>query len=237
MIERRDITKLDLVKTVETLKRDGVSCDIDGVEAATAFLSLREYNLLHGYKKGNPKVMDDVKEYGIMINWFREDPEIVDPAEEAVSIWNSRQVIENAQRVEGFLSFAQFLSGKGISPYRITSRPGYTYEWTKSWYLSKYGPNFDLNLIRMQRDINSITNPDFKAQEIKKLGIGYHFEDSFENAELIVAKSDATVVIVPQPWNMNYEPTHPRILITEGFQHRMKMISAFLTLAEHITYQ
>ena len=54
MVERLDTPKLDIAKTVEVLRKDGVSFDIDGVEVASAILSIREYNLFYGFSRRNP---------------------------------------------------------------------------------------------------------------------------------------------------------------------------------------
>lgn len=236
MIERLDTPKLDLAKTVEVLRRDGVSFDIDGVEVASAILSIREYNLLYGFSRRNPKLLEDVKDYGIMVDWIGEDSDIKDPLGAAVSIWNSKKVLENAQAVDGFKTVLTFLARRDVVPYRTTSRPGNTREWTHSWYLKEYGAGFDLELIRMQDELSTEINPDFKADDIDKQGIGFHFDDSFENAEIITAKAKkVTVILVPQPWNQAYQPTNSRIIKTDGFTNRMKVIRAFLALAEHIT--
>jgi uncharacterized HAD superfamily protein len=238
MVERLDNSEIDFVKTTEILKLMGVSTDIDGVEVASALLSIKELNRLSGFAKKNPKTIDDVKYYGIMIEWLDEDPDIDDPLVAATSIWNSKYVMETAGRVQGYAAVLKFLERRDIVPYRITSRPGFTRQWTKNWFRRQYGEGFDMNLIRIQGEGADEIDPRFKADEIKRLGIGFHFEDSYENAEEIIINTDATVVLVPQRWNQDYKPTDPkRIIKPEKYKNRTPMVQAFLALAESITNQ
>lgn len=231
-MERLRAQNLDILRTVEVLRKKGVSFDIDGVEVESTDLSVRKYNLLYGYKSGNPKAFEDVKGYAIMVDWIR-DAGSNEPWPEAVDIWNSPNVLGSAKPVKGTKIIVKFLAQREIAPYRISSRPEYTRTLTENWYLKEYGPSFDLSLIRLQE--GQTINPDFKAAEIDRVGIGFHFEDSFENAELIVKKTDAVVILVPQPWNEDYQPANERIIKVTGFRNRMKMVRAFLTLAEKIS--
>ncbi|MFZ5932826.1 MAG: hypothetical protein ACOYT7_01995 [Patescibacteria group bacterium] len=229
--------RVDLPKTLEVLRRSGVTWDIDGVESETGHLSIREYNHLHGFKIKRPKTFDQAERYWILVDWIRQDSSVVDPVLAAIDIWNSQKVMENANMVEGAKTVSTYLARNEIFPPRVTSRPGArTRGWTYTWYERKYGPSFDLGLIRMSDTEKS--DPGFKASEIAKLGTGYHFEDSYEDAERIAANG-VTVVLVPQPWNLDYEPTLSNIIkvIELNYQYHFKMVRAFLTLAERITYR
>lgn len=224
---------LDLKKTIEVLRKDGVTMDIDGVDSDTGHLSIREYNHLHGFRIRKPKTIDQAKSYWILVDWIKEDQSVEDPLIAAVNIWNSQKVMENANLVRGTRTVTSYLAGKEIFPPRVTARPGKrTREWTYTWYRKKYGPAFDLGLIRM-RDGDTF-DPEFKPNEIARLGARYHFDDSYEDAERIV-KMGVTVVLVPQPWNLDYQPVLPNILKVQGYPFRFNMVRAFLTLAEWIS--
>ncbi len=136
--------------------------------------------------------------------------------------------------VQGTRTVTRYLAGNGILPPRVTARPGLrTREWTYNWYRKKYGPTFDLGLVRMHEGYTF--DSGFKPNEIARLGAGYHFDDSYEEAEKI-AKPGVTVVLVPQPWNLDYELIYPNIVKIRGYPYRSKMVRAFLTLAEWITH-
>jgi len=226
--------RLDMEMTIEVLRRDGVTMDVDGVESETGHLSIREYNHLHGFKIKSPKTFEDAKHYWILVDWIKKDQSVEDPLIAAVDIWNSKQVMENADLVQGAQTVTRYLARNEISPPRVTARPGKrTREWTYTWYRKRYGPSFDLGLIKMSNTY--LSDPEFKHSEIARLGTGYHFEDSYEDAEKI-AKTGVTVVLVPQPWNLDYEPIYPNIIKVKGYPFRFKMVRAFLTLAEWITY-
>ena len=70
--------------------------DIDGVDAETGHLSIREFNHLHGFKAKNPKTFEDAKHYWILVDWIKEDTSVEDPIIAAVNIWNSKLAMENA---------------------------------------------------------------------------------------------------------------------------------------------
>lgn len=235
MIERYIWKDLDIKRIIEVIRKKGLSFDIDGVEQASVDLSVREYNMLRGFRLKNPKIPDDIKNYYIMVDWFSNDPEIEDPLEAASAIWNSEKVITQSERVEGVTAVVQFLDQRGIRPYRITSRPGFTKAWTLEWYWKMYGDGFDPNLIRIQSEANRLINMDFKTGEIERLDIGIHFDDSAENSEKIVSRTQATVILVPQPWNYDYQPSNPRIIKVVSYTNRLKMVRAFLTLAETVS--
>ena len=233
MIERLR-PRLDLERTIEVLRRDGVTMDIDGVDAETGHLSIREFNHLHGFKIRSPKTYEEAKRYWILVDWIRQDESVEDPLIAAVNIWNSELVMENADLVPGVQAVTRYLARRDIFPPRVTSRPGArTREWTHNWYRKRYGPSFDMGLIRMSDTYKS--DPEFKKSEIARLGTGYHFEDSYEDAEKI-AETGVMVVLVPQPWNLDYQPTNPNIIKVRGYPFRFKMVRAFLALAERITY-
>ncbi|MEJ2441723.1 MAG: hypothetical protein P8Y06_02275, partial [Patescibacteria group bacterium] len=55
---------------------------------------------------------------------------------------------------------------------------------------------------------------DFKALSVDEFNVGLHIEDAIEEAMAVAEKTDAYVLVVPQPWNIGEEGrkiNHPRI--------------------------
>lgn len=234
MLENESISvEFSLSKTLEKLKSRGVTFDIDNVEIDTLKTAVMLYNDIYGFKYKNPKTTEDVTTYWAMVDWMKDIPQIENPVKAAIDIFHDERVLIHSKPVSGFQALLKYLTANGISPLtRITSRPGMARDHTYLWYRNRYG-EFDINLIRIQDEGDQI-NSNFKSQEIGKKGAPYHFEDSFEHAEQIIEETEATVVLVPQPWNERYVPETNRIIVSNSDFHKPRLLRAFYALAKSI---
>ncbi|MCH7641157.1 hypothetical protein IID22_03100 [Patescibacteria group bacterium] len=208
------------------LRIDGVGFDIDGVEVDSATPAIERFNKLHD-KLYTKKDLISVWE---MANWARQIPGIDDPKGHAISVWNNDEVFANAHPEQGAWILAQFLYQEGVYPHRITSRPSYNEDVTRSWY-SKNTPWVEQSFIHVQSKGFEISQT-FKVDKINEKEIRYFFEDDIESAEMIVLQTQARVIIVPQPWNRFYEPSSDQIIKVRGYSEFPRLIRSYLTLAE-----
>lgn len=208
------------------LKIDGVGFDIDGVEVDSATPAIERFNKLHdkSYTK------EDLISVWEMANWARQISGIDDPKGHAISVWNNDEVFANAHPEQGAWLVARFLHLEGVCPHRITSRPSYSKEVTRSWY-SKNKPWVNQSFIHVQSQGHRISQ-SFKVDKINEKEIRYFFEDDIESAETIAQQTQALVIIVPQPWNRFYEPSSSQIIKVRGWTKFPILIRSYLTLAE-----
>ena len=235
MLKERSPRKL--ADFLEVLKKDGISFDIDGLEALTAEKAIKLYNQIYGKDFGY-KSIEDHKEYFAMSNWLKEikelDPKVVpsEPTRMAINIWNDPNVVKSAELEMGVRALTKFLSNHEIVPYRITQRPGNNKADTIAWY-QKVHPDLPKDHIFVQKE--GIYDSEFKVKKILELGVKFHLEDSWEQAELI-AEQGVWVGLVPhQPWSRDYQPSHPKIVKPDAnYLGRPGIIRAFLALADNV---
>jgi uncharacterized HAD superfamily protein len=217
------IEKLDGV--IKVLENSVVSFDIDGVEVNSAVTAITKLNnTLHiKYKTCN------LTSYSAMVDLIKvADGTIEDPRSFAVKLWNSEDVLKDAPPASGAWLLGNYLRQSQLNIHRISSRPSHVAEVTFEWYATKM-PWIDQN---GPSDGDRAQLASHKIDTIRKLGVQYHFEDSFEEAEAIVENTNAKVVLVPNPWNCEYRHPKQRIItVTPNFNRNIpKLISLFLDL-------
>lgn len=212
----------------DEFRTKGVSFDIDGVEIDSATSAINEFNKRHNtlYRK------EDLNSSWGIINWIRQIPDIKDPKEYAIRLWNSQGVMSFASPESGAWILSYHLHSEEIGPLRISARPYYLEVITKRWY-EEIMPWVDQSLIHICSDESEIgPRIGFKINKINSFNIEYHFEDQVEDAELIAEQTKALVVLVPQPWNVGYKPTNREIIEVKGYTDQPVLVRAYLSLAE-----
>ena len=220
-----------LQKLNEMFRNGGVSFDVDGVEADSAPCAVTELNLRLGT---DYRVNNLTKYWGVVDLLRKNHPQIKDPRGYAIDLWNCDEVVGNPDPVAGAWLLANYFNHEGIIPYRITSRLSRTRKATLNWYKARM-PWVDEKLIWMQEG-DEEPGKNFKVDTIKKLCPRFHFDDSFEHAKEIVEKTDTTVILVPQPWNINYivnkPPEDKRILTpVSDWRQPAKLADVYIRLA------
>lgn len=210
----------------ERLRNEDVGFDIDGVDVDSATPAIDGFNQLHDttYRK------EDLTTVREITNWAKQIPGIDNPKGHAISMWTNDEVFANAHPEQGAWILAQFLQQEGVYPHKITSRPSFSEEVTRSWY-SLYMPWVEQSLIHVQNKGNRI-NQTFKVDKINEKEIRYFFEDDIESAEIIAQQTQALVIIVPQPWNRFYEPSSDQIIKVQGYRELPILLRSYFTLAE-----
>jgi hypothetical protein len=229
------VDRLDM--TVSML--DGkVSFDVDGVEVRSSRPAVERFNRLHGTNYGE----NDLIGFFAMVEWVKiHCLDVENPLRYAIGVWNNSEVFRSAPAEQGALILSSFLGGLRV--HRITSRPGEFCDDTIAWYRENM-PWVDPEHIHVQQEEGRI-GTDFKAQKIADLGIKYHIDDSYEQAEEIVQlteQSGTVVVLVPQLWNKGYRPETPRIITTSPEYYDFdkpesglpKLVASFFTLADYM---
>lgn len=192
-----------------------IGSDIDGVEVNSAAGFLRILNKRHNTSLNLRDMENDWDSIRLISKYI---PTIKEPKGYAVEIWNSPDNLTTADPVPGALLISKFLYDQNIKDiHRITSRPASTKEATLTWYKNKM-PWVRSELVHFQ-NTETIFNSDFKIETINELGLNLFFEDSVEHAEKIAGKTKATVVLIPQYWNADYEPpaTQRIIVVNKTF--------------------
>ena len=234
MSKEFSLQQLELIRQIENLnynfRNSVVSFDIDQVEVDSASTAIQEINRRLGTEYS---VADLTAYWGLVEILKRDHKEIAEPTNFAIGIWNDPEVIGKALPVSGSIILSRYLFDEGISAYRITSRPASLRDTTLIWY-KKSMPWVSSDSIHIQPDGSEI-KPDFKVAEIGKLEVDFHFEDSWEHAEEIVAKTNAIVILIPQPWNRSYVPEVRSKIITipdSKYQTLPKLIRAYIHLSD-----
>lgn len=222
-------------ETNKVLRESGVGIDMDGVEIDSHMSAIQALNQHFGrnFEKSNyshPWVFVD------FIEEIKADGEIridQDAKEFAIDFWNSDLVNDNAPPVEGAMIVSKFLHQNGINAHRITARPSYVKSATHRWYNRKM-PWVESQYIHIQNTGKRIY-PRFKIEKINQLGLGYYFEDEPGNAEIIAKETNATVIVVPQYWNLDYSPSDTnKIITTSGYNDAPTALRGYLALADRI---
>lgn len=207
--EASNLRKIE--NTIRILKQEGLTSDIDGVDIDTTTNALDLYNRI----TGDNKKLSDVKKHYIMADWLAERNVTGQEATDlAKYIWDHAYIIQNASPESGSDSFSNFLHKQGLIVPRITSRPSSVAGETLNWYSTNM-PWVKPELINIASE-NTNEGIEFKVDKINELGMKYHFEDAFEHAEEIIKHTKATVLLVPQYWNLDYKSQTDRIITVDG---------------------
>ncbi|MEK7111913.1 MAG: hypothetical protein AAB875_01160 [Patescibacteria group bacterium] len=217
----------------EKLKNSVVSYDIDGVDTDSATCAVNKFNNLFNtaYK------VEDLTSIWGLTDWVKDFPEIENPREFAVNLWNSDDVFGNALPVSGAWILADYIEEEEIRPHKITSRPSFVEDVTRRWY-HRWMPWIDQSRIHIQKNGREIS-PTFKVDKIIEIKSLYHFEDDPLQAEDIEEKTksaelNTVIVIVRQPWNSGYRPKSSRIVIDARYTDLPPAIGAYLALADWV---
>lgn len=230
IFQQRRINILNTSETnrfIQKIKKGSVKpgTDIDGVDIDSANSAIR---ILNG-KYSTNYTKSQMKTYFQMTKWMH-DLGSQDPKQDSIHLWNSDRSLGIAYPEDGAYDLSVFMYENGIVIPRITSRPADTAPVTIWWYQQWMPWILDHDCLHMQTESNDI-NPKFKTDRIKEQEITHFLEDSPEQAEQIVNDTDATVIIVIQPWNASYMPTSNRIIVPSDHFDLPPVQQAFMTLA------
>ena len=221
-------------KSIRKLSKIRVGSDIDNTEVSTTENGIL---LLNKIQHSDFKTEDVTYDFAIIDLIAEKLPKVSNPREYAIELWNCNENLSTARPVSGLLSVSHYLNKFGLIDIpRITSRPAYAQDVTFSWYQKNMPWVVDHKLIYMQKGAE--INPDYKIDQINKMGIELFFEDSFEHAIRIVSETRSTVVLVPQPWNENYilnRTPNDRIIIPhKDWRTPAKMVRVYAGLVDYI---
>jgi len=136
-----------------------------------------------------------------------------------------------ANPTAGAITILSRIRSARLNPYIVSARPGsargMTFEWFGYWT-----PWLNRNSFLLQDEGNQL-NPGFKVEQIKSEDIEFHFEDVTEDAIKIHENTDATVVMVNQPWNQGFS-LDSRFIKSNDPRSMSSLFYAFLELAKHL---
>jgi len=113
--------------------------------------------------------------------------------------FNREEVFLNSPPLPGARSILGIFQELGIPYVFISSRPADFLEATGNWFAKEF-PWIDRNNIFLRREEGE-SGGSFKSRVIVSQGVLLHFDDSMEDAQEIVRRTQAKIVIVPQPRN------------------------------------
>ncbi|MEK7188624.1 MAG: hypothetical protein AAB685_02105, partial [Patescibacteria group bacterium] len=152
----KEVIKTSLKRLNDILRMKRVSFDIDGVLVANNEIGVGVVNR----EFGTSFRIEDIKtDFGI-VGLLKGVPQVTDPLEEAIKIWNSEEVLKRSNPVSGAWMLSRYLVDQGVIPFTITSRPATTTEVTRSWF-GQWMPWLPPENICIQTDGNQISL-DFK---------------------------------------------------------------------------
>ncbi|MBI3397138.1 HAD family hydrolase [Candidatus Woesebacteria bacterium] len=188
---RERLTSIDILRSLI------LSFDIDGVVVHTAPRAVRLFN----YRFNQHRQLSDLTTFMRMADWIKEVSD-GDSIKESMKIWNDADVLGGSPPVPGAIAVLDHLRRRNIQPFFITSRPANTKDVTLRWFRS-WLPWVDEGRILMRSGPES--GLKFKTRTIKEFGVGIHFEDSLEQATDIAGVTKARVILVNQPWNLDWD--------------------------------
>jgi hypothetical protein len=195
-------------RSAERFRRARKSLDVDNTVVGTYDRTLTLYN----YFVGTSHRFEEIKSNWKLADWFEQDLKVPDGRRAATNFYNSRLVMVGAVPIAGAMSVLAQLKRWEDNPFFISARPGSSRGFTFEWF-HHYAPWLDRELFLLQTDGNTI-NPGHKVDMINLEGIEYHFEDVPEDAREILNRTKATIVMVNQPWNLDFTfPENPGRLI------------------------
>jgi hypothetical protein len=197
-----------IAENLQALDGGMIGIDIDAVTQATYTLALRNVSRRLGLQSVIPKerltsyweLVKIAQHYGIA-----EDEAL----EYARSSWNDHEVYQNSPAMPGIRSLLEIFRYVQIPHIFISSRPPEFLETTQIWFGMTF-PWINLESIILGR-AEGMSGGEFKTGAVKKYGVVLHLEDAPEEAIPIVEQTSARVILVPQPWNLQEEISHPQI--------------------------
>jgi len=221
------IPEMIIERAIENLRSRKVSFDIDNTVVDTYGRAVDVYNWFLGT---NYRIAD-VKSNWQLAEWFKNDTSVEDPLAAARNFYNSRVVMVQANPVAGAISILSRIHKARLNPYFLSARPGskrpLTFEWFGYWT-----PWFDRNSFLLQEEGDQV-NPGFKVESINSQCIDYHFEDIPEDATIIHNNTQATIVMVNQPWNQDFS-LDSRFIRSTDPKSMSSLAYAFLELAKSL---
>jgi hypothetical protein len=148
-------------------------------------------------KFGTSYTTFDILDYHAVYKWSLELGQSKNAAGDIQEwLWFDPEVLMEVQPVSGALKFVNWFIDRDIDIPIITSRRSdpKTVDVTHKW-INKWIPNFPLRNLYMQKGNSKASGDIFKAQTIKLLKRGIHFEDVYEHAKTILDLTDSLVVL------------------------------------------
>lgn len=204
-IERHPLLTKSIKENLSFLNGRKVSLDIDAVTQASYILALR--NVSQELKKVITKEM--LTTYWQLAKIAEENGV---PKEKSLAFaqgaWNRHDVYLNAPPMPGVTALLETFDDNQIPYLFISSRPVEFTETTVEWFAKTFPQVKSENIILGRK--KEMGGGEFKADMAKKYNVGFHIEDAMEEA-IVIAEAGVPVILVPQPWNEQEVPTHPRI--------------------------
>lgn len=196
----------NLRENLKVLNGGVISFDIDAVTQATCFAVARRAS--HEFKKEINRA--DLKTYTEMASIAERHGMCPDDAiEYARRVWNNDDLYLNSPPNAGMTSLLKLLYEVDYPHVFITSRAVEFRSVTEAFFRNKFPWIEPKNIImgKAHHEPGGL----FKSEMIKRNNVALHIEDCLEEAEIIVDKTSARLIIIPQPWNENFKIEHPRI--------------------------
>jgi len=183
-----------------------VGIDIDAVTQATYILALKRAS----QSLGKVILKEHLTTYWelakiVQKNGISED-KAMDFSKDA---WNNYEVYRKAPEMLGIRTLLEVFNEIKVPYLFISSRPIEFEDVTREWFKKRFSWIPGENIILGRKE--GVHGGDFKAQTIQEFGVRLHIEDATEEAQIIVQKTGAHVLMVPQPWNRTEIFDHPRI--------------------------
>lgn len=181
------------------LRKVNVGFDIDGTEVFTLELAIEKYNKAY---PDNKKTLSDVTRIYQIFHWIKEAENVDNETAWEISsdFWNNEHTLTQALPVSGATLLSNHLFCQDVHPWRITSRPSFTKEWTHKWHHS-WMPWVTPEKILVQKGKEKDMHHKVNSIIDKKVAI--FFEDNPAHAVEIADETNALVVMVPQNYNIN----------------------------------
>lgn len=202
-------------ENLKLLNGGSVGIDIDAVTQATFYLALNRVS----HQLGKVIQKKELITYWELANIAKKNGILEHEAMKfATGAWNSDDVYLNAPVMPGISTLLEFFNEIGIPHVFISSRPMEFEDTTDKWF-EKTLPKEKIESIILGRK-EGTSGGEFKADMINKYRVALHIEDATEEAEIIVKKTNACVLIVPQPWNEKERFEHPRIKYLQDYSKK-----------------
>lgn len=206
LVERNSRVATAIAENLKVLKDSAVSIDIDAVTQATFILALNHAS--HELKKVVLK--EKLTDYWELANIARangvSDEKALGFAKNA---WNRHDVYLNSPTMPGIATLLEIFNGIDIPYFFISSRPVEFLKTTHAWFAKMFPRVKEENIVLGRPE--GVSGGVFKSAEIRKRRILLHLEDALEEASIIVDKTPAGVLVIPQPWNVSEKTDNPRI--------------------------
>jgi len=198
-----------VAENLKSLNGNPIGIDIDGVTQATYFLALN--HAAHNLKMIKPPLVKNLIGYWELINIVQANgmSDRDQATKYAKALWNNDNVYLRSPAMLGITTLLKIFNEVHLPYIFISSRPVEFLSVTQEWFAQTlpWVKSEDVILGRPEE----VSGGYFKAAMITKHRVLLHIEDGLEEAQEIVEKTPAGVIIVPQPWNIGQRINHPRI--------------------------